>query len=1048
MDMAVLNFQQDLGCRHHVKIEDCGRNVRPRITSGVQFRHQSFSFLIFGFGAQSDGTGGLSLKLLRTPHAFSPENYASFSFQPVNSTGGTCSSCSTDCKLDDGEFSVCKGGKVLYTGLRDRNHSFDVCIHGVICTSYSWIVDTIKPTAQITAATTFTNGSHVPVNISFSEPCGGGGGFRCSSVNDCNLLIHGAGEVVPSTLIVLDPNMKYSIVVAISDRVQYGRLILVMDKHFCTDAAGNEFTRTVNSSLSIHFDRRSVFVNLRIHVPEKKLEINGETRTALATNKNSDLRVYLYFTEPVINSSEEILKGLNVNQGSLVSIAGSSLGQRRFGYQLTNISDMAIVTVSLNSDLVISRQGTSVFPVSPVTFIYDTRRPRVKLSTPSQMRSREKIVPVFIKFLKPVFGFDAASISITGGDLHSFSETSRSSYVVHVEVNGDIVSVSIPENVTRDVSGNRNEASNTLQLKHYSVPRESSVISSFATAAFSLTALTSGFLTISTSSLLSSGAFNKPNFISYTDATRSLFRIAGHLQVVAFSRWLAVPLPIEYYELTRGLEWIIPYFNLPWQSDSESVTLPSNFHVLNGLEQQVESSGDVPAGNVSQRLLTPLEYRAYFESQTMIPEAVYLFDPQNSWGQVERLQQNHVLVSSRRGSFPRYEILLLVLAAPSACAASTALVKGGSTSGTIVGVVLLSFVALLTFSLLLFISYGISLGKLVQYKEVHHMAPEFEWYHELIRVTLGPGKRGQWTWKNGGSNSSFYLVVLGPLFEDLRGPPKYMLSRISGGGGGGGSSNGSIDRIIESDDETEDAEAPFIQKLFGILRIYYGFVEFSKRVVVGGMAGACYSGTWESRTPAAILVSVTGFQLVFLILKKPFIGREVQLAEIVSVSFETAIFGICFLLTEFSPGEGEMRKLGLSMAPLFLIAFLTQMAIEWRGLFDQARRLDPVSGSFLRGVSAVFAGWAALLLRPHGPVEKFESGSKRRDSSSDKPWMKQLSALARSSFNKTATANEASTSRTKWSGGGSSPRSGGVVDEKSKSGALHRELEEIFASSK
>lgn len=35
--------------------------------------------------------------------------------------------------------------------------------------------------------------------------------------------------------------------------MQYGRLVLVMDKDFCTDAAGNRFTRTTNSSFYLHF---------------------------------------------------------------------------------------------------------------------------------------------------------------------------------------------------------------------------------------------------------------------------------------------------------------------------------------------------------------------------------------------------------------------------------------------------------------------------------------------------------------------------------------------------------------------------------------------------------------------------------------------------------------------------------------------------------------------------------------------------------------------------------------------------------------------------
>lgn len=47
--------------------------------------------------------------------------------------------------------------------------------------------DTIPPTAYITASTSFTNALNVSVNISFSEPCSGGGTFGCSSVNTCNV---------------------------------------------------------------------------------------------------------------------------------------------------------------------------------------------------------------------------------------------------------------------------------------------------------------------------------------------------------------------------------------------------------------------------------------------------------------------------------------------------------------------------------------------------------------------------------------------------------------------------------------------------------------------------------------------------------------------------------------------------------------------------------------------------------------------------------------------------------------------------------------------
>ncbi|KAK6123517.1 hypothetical protein DH2020_042738 [Rehmannia glutinosa] len=780
---------------------------------------QCWVFLILSLRVQCDGSE-VALKLLKTPHAFSNRNSAIFAFQVLlgGNASNICSDCSTNCKLDRGKFSACKGGSISYARLLDGNHSFEVCTNGstgVACASYNWTVDTVNPTAYITAATSFTNASQVSVNISFSEICGGGGGFRCSSVNACNLLVYGPGEVMPSTLGVIQPNLKYSLIVRVSERVRYGRLILVMDKNFCTDSAGNGFTRTENSSLFIHFDRRSVHVNLRTHIPERLLQINSETRTILATNKNKNLKVYLYFTEPVVNSSAEILNSLQTNQGSLVPINGSSFGQRRFGYELTNISELAIVTLSLQSNLVISRQGTPVSPVLPVSFLYDSQRPTVRLSTTCNMRTKEKSILILIKFMKPVFGFNSSHVSISGGHLQSFQETSRSSYTVRIQAETDAISVSIPENITTDVSGNPNRASNTLQVRHYSVPVESFVLSSFATAAFAVTALIAGFLTVSTTSLLSAGAFSRPNSILRSDPARNLFRITSHIQVFALTRWLAVTLPVEYYELAKGLQWSIPYFNLPWEKGStRSVMVGSTspkdrlFRVseihdsifFKGLQPQAANTDS--ASKVFGLPLTPIEYRSYFETEPDYrTEAEYILDPQNSHGWRD---------------FSRSMFWLAVIALPCVCEASAALIK----------------VAFLLLCLLLFLSFGITFGKLLQYKEVHQEGQKFHWYQEIIRVTLGPGKRGQWTWKS--KPYSIYLTIFGPLFEDLRGPPKYMLSQISGS-----SLNKPGDRIIASDDETEDAEAPQIKLLDPITN---SFLHGLKTALIGFVLFSCPHG--------------------------------------------------------------------------------------------------------------------------------------------------------------------------------------------------------------
>ncbi|GER38508.1 flagellar L-ring protein [Striga asiatica] len=1052
-------------------------------------------FLGFSLGAHSEEGSEVAVKLLKAPRALSNRNSAIFVFQAVEGdNGGLCSDCATNCKLDHGMFSSCEGGNVSYSRLLEGNHFFEVCLNGstrAACTSYNWTVDTVRPTAHITTETSFTNASRISVNISFSEACGG---FKCSSMNACNLRVYGPGEILPSTLDTIQPNLKYSITVKVSEGVRNGRLILVMDKNFCTDSAGNQFIRTENSSLFIHFDRRSVHVDMRTHVPERLLQINSDTRTVLATNNNKYLKVYLYFTEPVVNSSAEILNSLKLNQGSLVPINGSTFGQRRFGYQLMDISDLAIVTVSLQSDMVISRQGTPISPVPPATFLYDSERPTVKLSTTCNMRTKEKTVPILIKFVKPVFDFNSSHVSISGGHLQSFQEMTRSSYTAHIQAESDTISVSIPENITADISGNRNRASNTLQIKHYAVPVESFVLSYFVTATFSLTALIAGFLTLSTTSLLLAGAFSRPSSILCFDPARNLFRIASHLQVFAFSRWLAVTLPVEYYELTKGLQWSIPYFNLPWEKGGVySVMVGSNspkdrlFRVFESL--QPEAVNINPGAKVFGLPLTPIEYRSYFESQNILPEADYILDPQNShgWRDFSRSmfwlaiiigssiilhvillvilkfrKQNKEKEKQSYGAliFPRFEIFLLILALPCVCEASAALIKGASSSGMIVGVLLLSLVAFLLLCLLLFLSFGITLGKLLQYKEVHQMGRKFHWYQELIRVTLGPGKRGQWTWKN--EPKSIYLAILGPFFEDLRGPPKYMLSQISGGGSSLKTPPGD-DRIIDSDDENEDAEAPFIQKLFGVLRIYYTLIEIVKRVTIGIFAGA-YSEIWSSRTPTITLLCMTSFQLFFIVLKKPFIKKKVQLIEIISVSSQVSIFAFfaVFLDRDFSP-EGE-RRLGISMLLVFLLSFLAEIANEWVALYMQIKRLDPSTNSFLHGLKMAFVGFF-LFVGPQGltkrltrrfPISNETSRSINSRVSGERPWLRQIRELARSSLskdrNKTTSISEPSTSKSRWSGLWKNKRSGSSsastsTDFKAKpKGTLYKELEEIFAS--
>ncbi|CAN1854366.1 hypothetical protein LINPERHAP1_LOCUS41301 [Linum perenne] len=1033
----------------------------------------------------------LSLKFLKTPNQFSHLSRATFEFQPflgLNQSSHSCDGCTFTCKLDGDNASDCGAKKAYYAGLRDGSHGFEVCSSnggsksGAVCAHYNWTVDTVPPTAVITASSVFTNSLNVSVNVTFTEPCEGegGGGFRCSSVDSCDLLVYGAGEVIPSSLTILEPNLKYSVMVALSRGSAYGRVVLVMNKNFCTDAAGNMFTRTDNSSSFVRFDRRNVFVNMRTHVPERLLQLQGETRTVEATNSHDNLKVYLYFSEPIVNSSAEVLGSLNISGGDLVSLPGDSLGSRRFGFKVVNVSAMSIVTVALHSDSIISRPGTPVSPIAPATFLYDSEKPVVRLSTTSSTRTREHNIMVSIKFMKPVFGFNSSFVSISGGRLQR--------QAVHFTVS--------------------NLPSNVLQVRHYSIPNISRVVSTITTACFIATCFVAGLLTVSTSSLLSTGAFSRPSALLISEPTRSLFRIACYIQIFALSRWLAVMLPVEYYEFSVGLQWSIPYFTLPWEESgsSHSLTLAPNSSAVphssisRFRSSEIEKDSLSKAASIYGLPLTPTEYRFFFESEDIKPEADYVMESHgsNGWNDFGRsmfwlavigggLILTHAAVflivkykKNRDYSqghtsygalvFPRFEMFLLVLALPCICKASAGLVKGRTVSGSVLGILLLSFVGLLLLGLLFFLSVGITLAKLLQYKEVHQVGKKFHWYQELVRVTLGPGKRGQWTWKD--EPSSIQLTRYGTLFEDLRGPPKYMLSQI-----GKGSTQ---ERIIASDDETEDAEAPFIQKLFGILRIYYTFLESVKRVTLGIVAGA-YASSWSSRTPSTVLLCLTAFQLFFVVLKKPFIKKKVQLVEIISLSCQVITFTICLVISKMEPLSTKAEtRLGYVMVLVFLTGFKAHIANEWYALYRQIRRLDQESKSFSRGFKIAAIGFITIFSPkkacaylqsklPKSQEMEIETGgceggsSAERNKSSgmstvDRPWTRQLREMAKASFKRegsgtTGFPTDPSTSMTnKWSGlwgskkSESSSSQKSSADFKSKSNKLYKDLEAIFAS--
>ncbi|KAH9315090.1 hypothetical protein KI387_023717, partial [Taxus chinensis] len=377
-------------------------------------------------------------------------------------------------KVDAEPLNPCPDKIVLIKNVSaNQDHTFSINVNtsfGEYASSfYSWFVDTVSPTASISARESFTNAVNVSVNITFSELCPGDGGFKCTDVRDCDLTVNGPAEVIPSSLKEVEAGMKYNILVALSVQTLFGRVVLSMARNLCTDQAGNPFMRKENSSFVIHFDRRPVDVNLWTPIPELQMDINNELRTVQTTNKEDNLKIFLDFNNPIVNSSAEILSVLYLQSstGLLMPIHRKSHGNRQFGFQIVNLSTAAAVMVNLRANSLISRTGTAVSPPAALAFLYDNTRPQVHLSTNSRGKTKARDITIVIEFTEPVFTFGSSGIAVHGGRIARFKELSKSVYALNVIVAFEnVVSVFVPENKASDISGNLNLASNRLQIRH------------------------------------------------------------------------------------------------------------------------------------------------------------------------------------------------------------------------------------------------------------------------------------------------------------------------------------------------------------------------------------------------------------------------------------------------------------------------------------------------------------------------------------------------------------------------------------------------------
>lgn len=74
----------------------------------------------------------------------------------------------------------------------------------------------------------------------------------CDCIFFLQVTVSGRAYVDASSLHIIKHNIKYSLDIVLSLKVTYELIVIKMANKFCTDRAGNRFTRTSGSIFTLH----------------------------------------------------------------------------------------------------------------------------------------------------------------------------------------------------------------------------------------------------------------------------------------------------------------------------------------------------------------------------------------------------------------------------------------------------------------------------------------------------------------------------------------------------------------------------------------------------------------------------------------------------------------------------------------------------------------------------------------------------------------------------------------------------------------------------
>jgi hypothetical protein len=258
-----------------------------------------------------------------------------------------------------------------------------------------------------------------------------------------------------------------------------------------------------------------------------------------------------------------------------------------------------------------------------------------------------------------------------------------------------------------------------------------------------------------------------------------------------------------------------------------------------------------------------------------------------------------------------------------------------------VGVILLIIPVLLLLMMIKLLTFGIYLGKHVQYKELRPHPQQDGKLLPLptgmsLSLVTGAGYPGRWTRKE--AISLAFIPRYGILFEDRKGPPGLVTMIDDTNSSQKNTSRSRLRRntTMTSDDKLGVSRA---YTTYGCFESAYILVDILRHIALGLIFGA-FLMTDESWTQVSLALAVTAAQFMYLVIAKPFQSRFVQFVETVSFLCKIGIFiAAMVILVQNRPYEDHFG-ISVFLLMLLVLSFMAQIANVWFALIHQLLALS------------------------------------------------------------------------------------------------------------